>query len=429
MSSLEHDPTDCPRDCDVAVIGAGAIGVSIAYELAKSGRSVTVLDRSDVCSGASHGNAGWVFPNHGAPLAKPGAMRQALRWLFDSSGPLYIKPRMSWALVHWLFEFWRACNEGSSRRTFGLNRELALRSLELTELWVAQENLDCHFGRQGVVLVCESEAGLSESLRDLAVLRSFGGDAQVLGREALLEKVPCLKLAPAGGIFFAGDGHLRPDEYVKGLAEAARSKGAVFQQNTEVLGFQKDGNRVQRILTTRGEFEAAEVVLAAGAWSKELGRSLACQLSLEPAKGYSVTVGQPPGGPEVPLLLRESKVAVTPMGEQLRFAGTLELAGLDLGVDLARVRTVWAAACRHIEGVQSQPHFETWRGLRPCSPDDLPYIGRLGSVPNVLVATGHGMSGISQSAITGRLVAQLIAGQAPEIDISPLRPERFSSRP
>ena len=426
MSFLENARTDHIRDCDVAVIGAGAVGVSVAYELLKAGRSVTVLERSDVCSGASYGNAGWVFPNHGAPLARPGAIRKALRWLSNPAGPLYIKPRLSWALMRWLYEFWRASNSTVSRRTFGLNRELALRSLELTEQWITEEGLDCYFGRPGVVLVCETEAGLSESIQDLQTLRSFGGEATVLDRVDLLKKVPCLKAAPIGGIFFEGDGHLQPDKYVRGLSEAAEAKGAVFCLNTEVLGFEKEKGRISRIVTTRGDFKPAEVVLAAGAWSKSLGHSLNCRLPLEPAKGYSITVGQPSDGPQLPLLLRESKVAVTPMGKQLRFAGTLELSGLDPNVNLTRVDTVWSAACRHIKGVQFEPRFETWRGFRPCSPDDLPYIGRLSSLTNLTVATGHGMSGISQSAVTGRLVSQVITGHPLDIDIYPFGPERFS---
>ena len=283
-----------------------------------------------------------------------------------------------------IFEFWRASNSTASRRTFGLNRKLALRSLELSEQWITEEGLDCYFGRPGVVLVCETEAGLSESIQDLETLRSFGGEATVLDRGDLLKKVPCLRAAPVGGIFFEGDGHLQPDKYVRGLSEAAEAKGAVFCLNTEVLGFEmvnralRDPNLISSITGISG----ADIEVA--------------------------------------------KVAVAPMGKQLRFAGTLELSGSDPNVSLTRVGTVWSAACRHIRGVEFEPHFETWRGFRPCSPDDLPYIGRLSSVTNLTVATGHGMSGISQSAVTGRLVSQVITGHPLDIDINPFGPERLS---
>ncbi len=182
------------------------------------------------------------------------------------------------------------------------------------------------------------------------------------------------------------------------------------------------------MIANRGDFEAEQILIAAGAWSNTLSQRIGCRVPLEAAKGYSITVESPERGPEVPLLLKESKVAVTPIGNWLRFAGTLELAGLNLDVSLRRVDSIWRAARRHLPEVAGRRRVETWRGLRPCSPDDLPYIGRISGCENLLLATGHGMAGISQSAVTGHLVAQLVEGGDTDLDLKPFDPSRFSSR-
>jgi len=195
-----------------------------------------------------------------------------------------------------------------------------------------------------------------------------------------------------------------------------------------VLDFERRGGEISRVIANRGEFSADQLVLAAGAWSNTVSRRLGFRVPLEAAKGYSITVETPLRGPDVPLLLRESKVAVTPMGGWLRFAGTLELAGLDLDLNLRRVDSIWRAARRHIPEVAGRRRVETWRGLRPCAPDDLPYIGRVPGTENLILATGHGMAGISQSAITGHLVSQLANGEEPDVDLRPFDPGRFGGR-
>jgi D-amino-acid dehydrogenase len=166
-------------------------------------------------------------------------------------------------------------------------------------------------------------------------------------------------------------------------------------------------------------------VLAAGAWSAGLGRALDLRLPIQPAKGYSVTCQRPPHGPAMPLVLAEARVAVTPMGERLRFAGTLELAGLDLAIDRRRVEAVRRAPTRYLRLGDALPLVEIWRGLRPCTPDGLPIVGRSTRLDNLILATGHAMIGVSLGPVTGKLVARLATGARPSIDLAPLRPDRF----
>ncbi|MGH7418943.1 MAG: NAD(P)/FAD-dependent oxidoreductase, partial [Candidatus Rokuibacteriota bacterium] len=248
--------------------------------------------------------------------------------------------------------------------------------------------------------------------------------AKVLDAEGARTLEPALRADLAGGVHFPDDAHLTPDRFVRGLARVAEGLGARLLTGTEVLGFTRRGRRVGKVETTRGDLAADQVVLAAGSWSGQLAADLGLELPLESAKGYSVTCERPLGGPRMPLLLGESRVAVTPLDDALRFAGTLELAGLDLSINRRRVAAI-RRAVPHYLFEERYTVREIWRGLRPCSPDGLPYLGRSARHDNLIVATGHAMIGVSLGPVTGALVAQLAAGEAPKLDLGLLRPERF----
>ncbi|MGD8294660.1 MAG: FAD-dependent oxidoreductase, partial [Desulfobacterales bacterium] len=185
--------------------------------------------------------------------------------------------------------------------------------------------------------------------------------------------------------------------------------------------------RITKIETTRGDIRVGEVVLAAGCWTVDLARELNIRLMIEPAKGYSLTYKRPVGWPDIPLMMSEAKVAVTPMEDTLRFAGTLELAGFDLSINRRRLKAILKAVPTYFPAIDpgTLELIEIWRGLRPCSPDGLPYLGRPRNYDNVIIAAGHGMLGISLAPITGKIVSQLASDQAAEVDIAALRIERF----
>ncbi|MCE2391080.1 MAG: FAD-dependent oxidoreductase [Proteobacteria bacterium] len=409
---------------DVVVIGGGVVGVSAAHALAERGIRAQLLERGEICSGCSHGNAGWVFPSHALPIPGPGVLRQALGWLLDPDGPLYIRPRASLSLARWLWSFLGACNRAAERRAFALRRELSLASLvryrELAEL----PGLEFDFEQRGILLVCRSRAELAEAEREIGILREFGGEARRLDANELRERVPACAEDLAGGVHFSADAHLTPQRFVHGLASEAQRLGVRLRTGTEVLRLERSGARL-RLATTRGEIEAEQVVVATGAWSPELAGQLGLRVPVEGAKGYSVTRERPTDFPEQPLLLAEAKVAITPMGRTLRFGGTLELAGRDLGVSWRRLRAILRAVSEYLPGLPETPTLEIWRGLRPLTPDDLPIIGRSRRQPGVVLATGHGMNGLAQGPITGQLVAQLVAGEPTSLDLGPFSPDRF----
>ena len=414
-----------PQHSDVLVIGGGVIGVCTAFSLRERGANVRLLERGAICSGASHGNAGWIFPSHSLPLPVPGVIRQALRWLLDPESPFYVKPRLDPELLRWLWRFRAACNAADMRETFRLNRALSLASLERYAVLAELPELDFGFTRRGILLVYRTAEALHEGREEIRLLEALGGSGKPLAPDELRERVPALAPDLAGGFYLPADAHVTPGDFVRGLAAASERRGVPIHTDTEVLAIAAAPGRAPRLSTTHGEYSADTVVLAAGAWSPELAQQLGLRVPVQSAKGYSLTLPRPDGFGDTPLMLAEARVGVTPMGEQLRFAGTLELAGLDLRVNARRLRAIARAVATFLPGLPAAEVNETWRGLRPLTPDDLPLIGRPAARPWLVLATGHGMSGVSQGPITGELVAQLVSGETPSLDLLPFSPDRF----
>jgi D-amino-acid dehydrogenase len=411
---------------NVVVIGGGVIGVCAAYFLAERGASVTLLEKGEICSGASYGNAGWVFPSHSTPIPAPGAIRSAFKWLFDRESPFYIKPRLDLEPARWLWEFRAACTAERARRAYELKRELSLASRDIFEKLAARPELGFQFSPNGLLLLFETAGGFAEAGQELDWLQALGGAGRLLARDEALELAPQASASVVGGVYYPAEAHIDPAAFVESLAREAERQGAHIVTGCEAMALELSGPRISRVVATKGDFACDEVVLAGGAWSPHLVAPLRVRLPVQSAKGYSVTSRRPEGFGDTPVMLAEAKIGVSPLGDRLRVAGTLELAGLDLSINLRRVRAIMAAAKRCLPGLGELERIETWRGLRPCTPDDLPVIGRTGRIRNLVVATGHGMSGISQGPITGQLVAELIAEQSPSMDLRPYSPDRFS---
>jgi D-amino-acid dehydrogenase len=409
----------------VVVIGGGVVGVCAAYYLARAGALVTVVEQGDVAAGSSYGNAGLVVPSHSIPLAAPGVWWKGLKWMGDPESPFYIKPRLDPALLAWLWRFRRACTEAHVRRAMPLLRDLGYASRALFRQLAGLDGLDFGYREEGVLGVYLTDRGYAEAIHEVERLGEVGLSAKLLDGPAARALEPALAPGVVGAVLFPDDAHLVPDRFVRGLARIAASSGVRFRTDTEVVGFQIAGHRITAVETTRGDLEPDDVVLAAGAWSTRLGATAGLALPIQPAKGYSVTYERPPGGPRIPLLLGEARFAVTPMGDALRFAGTLELAGFDFSIDRRRVAAMTRGAARYLPGATGLTLRELWRGLRPCTPDGLPIVGRPAHPTNLILATGHAMIGVSLGPITGKLVAALATGAPPEIDLALLRPERF----
>lgn len=300
-------------------------------------------------------------------------------------------------------------------RSRGLYRELA-----------GLGGLDFGYQEAGHLSLCNTSKGLEEAGQEAALMQSFGIEARILGRSEVRDMEPQIHPDVRGGLYFPDDAHILPAEMVTQLAGLARGHGTDIRTSTEVLGFETEGRRISKVRTTRGDFTPQDVVLAGGAWSPVLTRDLGIRLPVQGAKGYSVTYRNSGNGPSMPLLLKEASVAVTPMGETVRFAGTLELAGLDLTINQRRIDAFLENARAYLSGTENLEVIEIWRGLRPCTPDGLPVICRSGAYENLILATGHAMIGMGLGPVTGKLASQLVAREVPDIDVGALSIERFS---
>ncbi len=417
-------------ESSVLVIGGGVIGASCAYYLARDGRDVTLVEREDaICpvGASSYANAGLVMPSDPYPLPSPGILGQGMKWLLDSSSPLYIKPRPSPALVRWLLGFAAASREGPMRRGMPVLRALGVEGLRAFDEICASGTLDAGYKHTGILSLYLTQGALEGAAAGAASLKeSFGVEADVWDAAAVHERVPAALAGVAGGVFTAEDGHVDPCKLTRGLARLAEEKGATVLTATEAIGLSRQGRRVTGVMTTRGLMRADTVVLSAGVWSRRLARGLRLSLPVEPAKGYSITVPRPEGVPaDLALYLPEGHACVTPFGDGLRFAGTLELSGMNDRVLTNRVAAIRRGAGRYFAGVETAPPVALWRGLRPMTPDGLPMVGRAAAYDNLVVATGHNMNGIMYGPVTGKLVAEVVGGRRPSVDLDLLKPDRF----
>ncbi|HEV8673496.1 MAG TPA: FAD-dependent oxidoreductase [Methylomirabilota bacterium] len=409
------------------VIGGGVIGVAAAYYLARGGWDVTIVETGEICAGSSYGNGGLVVPSHSIPLAAPGVWLKGLKWMLNPESPFYIKPRLSPELLSWLWQFRAACTPARAARAMPVLRDLSFASLALFRELAAIPGFEFGFRQEGALAVFRTEKAYEAALADARFLGEGGIPTKVLDGVAARALEPALAPGVVGAIFFPDDALLIPDVFVRGLAALAEQLGVRIRTGTEVLGFLTRGARITTVETTRGNLPAGEaVVLAAGSWSPRLAAAAGLRLPIQPAKGYSVTYRRPPDGLRIPLLLGEAKAGVTPMGDMLRYAGTLELAGLDLSINRRRVNAIIRSAAPYLRGAESLELLEIWRGLRPCTPDGLPVIGRPKRIENLILATGHAMIGVSLGPITGKLVAQLASGEPTAVDVGALTPERFA---
>jgi D-amino-acid dehydrogenase len=405
---------------DVLVLGGGMVGLFCAYFLRRDGHSVVLVERGPIGGpqSCSAGNTGFVGTQGAAPLAGPGMLRQGFR---GPDSPLYIKPRLDPELLRWLRHFRRACNAEDAKAGFQVLLDLKRRSLGILREVCATEGLQLN--ADGLVLAFKTQAGFDHARRAAAAAVAGGVPLRELDRDALAE----LELDVAGALFNEEGAFLDAAEFLRGFARVLAAMGVEVVAETEVLELDVAGDDVRRVVTSRGEFRPGETVVAAGTWSAGLLRRLRLDLMVQPVKGYAITVKAPANAPRLPIILSEGRVAVAPLGDRLRFGGTLELAGYDVSVARRRVEAMLRTVRASLPGLEIAEAQDIWTGLRPSTPDSLPLLGRPARFRNLTIASGHGHIGMGLAPAGGQLVAQLIGGQEPEMDPRPFHPDRFVS--
>ncbi|MFQ5603692.1 MAG: NAD(P)/FAD-dependent oxidoreductase [bacterium] len=412
----------------VLIIGGGVIGLCTAYYLWKNGVKVEVVEKGEVGAGCSSRNAGLIVPSHIIPLAAPGIIAKGVKWLFNPQSPFYVKPQLNWEFYSWLRSFRRACSESQMQKSVPMLNQLLQASAALFRDLSHSEIQDFGYKRKGLIMLYKSDRGLSEGLQLAEMAMQKRQAVSIFNREQLHQRFSNIHRSVAGGIYFHQDAHINPEVLLNNLGEFLKKNGVQIHTQTGVQGWEKGRRRISNVLTDKGAFSADEFVLAGGAWSPAIVRDLSLKLSLQAGKGYSVDFPLPNRQFEIPLLLGEARMAVTPLEDRLRVAGTMELSGIDLSVNPRRVQAMLRILPDYLPALESKPiePAKIWAGLRPCTPDGLPLLGRIRNFKNLMVATGHAMLGISLAPITGKLVADVILARPPEVDLTALRVERFN---
>ncbi|AXQ28803.1 FAD-dependent oxidoreductase [Solimonas sp. K1W22B-7] len=415
------------RNTDVLILGGGVIGLVSALRLLQAGRSVTILERKTVGAGSSHGNCGTITPSHAPPLAAPGVIQLALKWMTQGDAPLYVRPRADWRLLGWLMRFAGRANASDYLAGMHAKALLLNRSRALLEQLVRDEGLDCEFETGGTMYVFRDPRALERANPLLEPLRAEGVEARIVDGAEARRLEPALNDSIVGGHYYGNDAHLRPERYVEELARRVRELGGVILEGEEISGFERDGGRVSGVVTTAGgRHSGRDVLMALGAWSPLIGRQLGLDLPIQPGKGYSITTLNPKSWPRLPLVLKERSVCVTGWPSGYRLGSTMEFSGYDSSLNRRRLDALRRAATEYLREPWGEQTVEEWYGWRPMTYDDLPLIGRAPRWDNLWLATGHGMLGVTLSAVTGELVGELLTGAAPSIDPKLVDPARFN---
>lgn len=416
------------RQCDILVIGGGPVGVCCACALAQAGAEVTLIEcGAAVCppESAAHGNCGLLTPSEVIPLAAPGVVAQGLRSMLKSTSSFRVTPRLSPALARWLLLFRAAAETQRTRARMPALAELHWASAALHDELAAVAGERYRHRRRGLLEVCETLAGLAGVDDEVYEARQVGVRAEELSPAAVRERYPGLRCSVAGAYFFPDDSHVDPCRFTQTVAELAAAAGATVLGGVEALTFTTVRPSGATVLTTAGEITAGQVVVAAGVWAPRLLRGLGLRLPIQAAKGYSIDYPAVNGFGETPVLMLEEGAVLTPLGDGLRVGGVLELSGTDMTVSPRRVAHMQGVAARAAGVPAATPMRRVWRDPRPLSPDGLPFIGRVPAWPNVIVAGGHSMHGLTLGPASGRLVAELAGGGRPAQDLTPFAPARF----
>jgi len=413
----------------IIIIGGGVIGLCTAWYCRQKGHQVVVLERGspqrDCCS---LGNAGLIVPSHIIPLAAPGMVSMGFRMMWNPESPFYIKPRIDADLFEWGHQFIRACTPEHVKRSAPLLRDLNFAGKKLFEEFAALPGMDFGLVKKGCLNLCKTEDRLHEESELAAHARRLGMSAEVLTAPETRKLDPDVDMDILGSVYFPEDAHLSPNRFMAQLTDLLVEAGVEIRWESEVTSWSRQGDRILAARTNNGDVAGDEFVLAGGSWSPGLAKALGLRLPMQAGKGYSLTVEKPKQLPQLSYIFTEARLAVTPMCGALRFGGTMEIAGLNLDINPARVRGIARSAGRYFPAFPPETFngVPPWAGLRPVTPDGLPYVGRTKTLSNLSVGTGHAMMGLSLGPITGQLLAETLADETPSIGQAMLDPDRYS---
>lgn len=411
----------------VIIVGGGVNGLCTAYYLQKNNFDVTVIDSGDINNNCSFGNMGFLSPSHFIPLAAPGIISEGLKHMISKTSPFYIKPRLNLHFLNWALKFYKNSsaktvekNSPHLSKLLNLSRELMneIRD-EIGDIFDMEE--------KGCMMVCHSQHAFEEELKVGEAGRKLGLNVENFNREELQKLEPDVELDIYGAVLFKDDAHIHPGKFMHAMKNYLEKNGVNFKLNSGVSGFKKNHNKVTEVITVNGSFSADEIVICAGSWLPKVANMLGFNLLLEGGKGYSYTYDHVEKNIKYPAILVDGRCAITPWKNTLRIGGTMEFSGINDHVLVDRMKGIYNSVRKFYPGLKIDfpPTDKIWTGLRPVSPDGLPYLGKAANFENLFIAGGNAMLGISEGAADGKIISDLISGRKAEIDISAFKIERF----
>ncbi len=412
---------------EVIIIGGGIIGLCSAYYLQKEGHKVTIVDKSDFSTGASYVNAGYITPSHFIPLAAPGMISKGIKWMFNSSSPFYVKPRLDIDFLKWSLAFKKSATKAKVEKAIPAIKDINLFSRELYEDLKATQDLNFSYDHKGLLMYYQTEkAGEEEWIVGQRGIKE-GLKVENLNLNEVKKIEPKVDLNIKGAVYYHSDAHMTPNDFMIELKGYLLQNGTTILSNEEVLDIIVSSSKIKSISTKNKVFYADEFVLATGSWSQEFAKKLNINIPIQAGKGYSINTTRKTNI-TIPAILTEVKVAVTPMQGFTRFAGTMEISGINHKISAKRVNAIAKASESYFPkvNINQQEKEEAKCGLRPCSPDGLPYIGKSKNCSNLTIATGHAMMGWSLGPATGKLISELVSDKKTSLDLNPFQVDRYS---
>ncbi len=409
----------------VIIIGGGIVGLSSAYYLQKEGHQVTVIDKSDFTTGASYVNAGYITPSHIISLAHPGIINQGIKWMFNPASPFYVKPRLDSEFLKWTLAFKKSANAKKVEKSVRVIRDINLLTRDLYEDLKASNEFDFHYERKGLLMAYKTDKAGEGEWKVGERLIQEGLSAEKLTKEEVQKLEPNANLDVKGGIYYDCDAHMSPSDFMPQMISHLKGLGVEILAKEEVKDIEISNKTISKVITDKREISADEVVLAAGSWSSLVSKKIGLSLLIQAGKGYRMNVARETGI-TMPTILMETKVAVTPMSGYTRFAGTMEMNGINHDINPVRVNAIADAVKKYYKGLEitEEEKNDVQCGLRPCSPDGLPFIGKSAKCTNLTVAAGHAMMGWSLGPATGKLVSEIISDKTTSLDLNPFHPDR-----
>lgn len=411
----------------IIIVGGGINGLCAAYYLQKNNHEITIIDSGDISDNCSFGNMGFLSPSHFVPLASPGIISEGLKYMLNSTSPFYIKPRLSLPFLQWALRFYKNSNQKTvEKNSPHLSNLLNLSRRLMNEI---RDEIGDVFEMEeiGCMMMCHGEKAFEEEIKLSKAAKKFNLEVEILNKEELQKLEPDVEIDIFGAVLFKDDAHIHPGKFMVALKTFLEKKGVKFQLSTTVTGFKKEHKKISEVITNKGDFTGDEIILSPGSWLPAVAKMAGVHLLLEGGKGYSYTYNHVEKNIRYPAILVDGRCAITPWGNKLRIGGTMEFSGNNNKILIKRMEGIYKSVKLFYPGLKIDFPAEDkiWTGLRPVSPDGLPYIGKTKNYDNLLISGGNAMLGISEGAASGLIISDIVNNINAPIDVSAFKVGRF----